>query len=157
MNKPLLALFMVLTVSAFGQDTNEEITAWRTSHPEVIIMDQSDYSALSDQQKQLISKNLLLIEGELTSDAINNYELTHPKGSPLNPSSENGSRTAISNEFSSEIKTWLYNHPGIKIISQSYYDALSQQDREKYDHPMVLIIAGKVVTLEDIGNYEDLY
>ena len=157
MKNTLLALFMVLTVSAFGQDTHEDVTAWRTSHPEVIIMTLSDYANLADDQKERIDHHLLLIETELTMEAIQNYELAHQPNDRSIESNETDSRSMISNEHSAEIKTWLYNHPGIKIISQSYYDALSQQDREKYDHPMVLIIAGKVVTLEDIGNYEDLY
>ena len=157
MNETLLTLFLVFNAAVFGQDAEDQITNWRRSHPTVAIMDQVDYSKLTDDQKSLIGNSVLLIDGKLTIEDIQAYEFAHQQNIKSPESSEIDSRVAISNEFSSEIKTWLFHHPGIKIISQSYYDSLTEQDRALYDHPMVLIISGKVVTIEDIGNYEDMY
>ncbi|PIE86712.1 MAG: hypothetical protein CSA03_03850 [Bacteroidetes bacterium] len=109
-------------------------------------MDESDYSSLSEEKKILLGEEIILFNGELTPDDIQKYESKQTDSST--------SRSLISKEYASEIKTWLYYHPDVKIIYKDHYDSLSTEDQEKYNSHGVVIVEGKALTIEDIENYE---
>ncbi len=52
-----------------------------------------------------------------------------------------------------EIKTWLAEHRGIKIIPQSLYNQMDAEKQSLYQDSGALILIGDEITLEDIRNY----
>ncbi|NVK63027.1 MAG: hypothetical protein HWE22_00520 [Flavobacteriales bacterium] len=144
-NLTLTSLFLAV-FSVYGQENKESLSAWVNSHPSVVIMDESDYSSLSEEKKILLGEEIILFNGELTPDDIQKYESKQTDSST--------SRSLISEEYASEIKTWLYYHPDVKIIHKDQYDSLSAEDQEKYNSHGVVIVEGKALTIEDIENYE---
>lgn len=146
MQKSLLLISLLSVSNVFSQHT-DDLSSWQNSHPQVVVIEKLDYAHLTDEQKLLLGENLIIFDKEFTQADIEKYEtdkLNHP----------DVSRTFISEENASEIKTWLYFHPDVKIVYRDYYDSLSIADKELYDAHGVVIIEGKVLTIQDIENYE---
>ena len=146
MRKSLLLISLLSVSNAFSQQV-DNLSSWQKTHPQVVVIEKLDYTHLTDEQKLILGENLIIFDKEFTQADIEKYE-----ANKLNQSDV--SRTQISEEDAGEIKTWLHFHPDVKILHREYYDSLSAIDRELYDAHEVVIIEGKVLTIQDIENYE---
>lgn len=146
MQKTLLLISLLSVSNVFSQQV-DDLSSWQNNHPQVVVIEKLDYDHLTDDQKLILGENLIIFDKEFTQADIEKYE-----SNKLNQSDV--SRTHISEEDASEIKTWLHFHSDVKIVHREYYNSLSTADQEQYDAHGVVIIEGKVLTIQDIENYE---
>lgn len=143
-----IGTFLFFSMFTFSQNENT-VEAWRNSHPSVLIIEQSTYNEFDETQKSLL-KDFILIEDELTINDIQNFELQSKTIAQL----EKPMFLIKDGEF---IKNWIAQHPDIKILKQSYFQSLSIEKQNLYEDLGHLILAGEIITKEDLINYNNTH
>ena len=61
---------------------------------------------------------------------------------------------SVSEEQVAQIKTWLFDHQDVKIISRSRFHAFTETQQEKHLLLGTLILNNESLTIKDIEAYE---
>ena len=150
MKKHILLLgvlcFQYATTTAFGQQ-NSSIAQWISAHPSVHIFSEKNYERLDEEFKTKLKGKVVVYQDQLTLDLLNAYD-------PLEKTDEVSTGTYTKEDpDASVIKEWLGLHPGIKILKQSEFQALTEERQELYQSIEALILIGETITIQDIQNY----
>jgi len=138
----LLSCVLGVTASCIAQNS-QEITKWVSLHPDVYLVSTENYNSVSQEMRDKIGSNILVYDGKLTMESIEHFD----QSKSLNK------ETIIREDEAQEIKNWLGQHPDLKIIPRSFYDSLTETEKQAYILHGALILAGETITLEDIRNY----
>jgi hypothetical protein len=140
-----LSFITLLGTVSYGQQSVED---WQRNHPHVLLIEKSDFNLLSENDLSYL-KSYIVYDTEIGIDDLQSYEAEISK-----------SRTLISPKDATDgdaIKMWLGEHQGLKIITNSYYTALSEKEKTIFQNSGVILLEGEIITLKDIENYEDMY
>lgn len=130
--------------SLFGQNS-DDISTWVALHPNVYLLSSETYNSISQEMRDKLGTNVLIYDGQLTIEAIEQFNQTESKS--LNTES------SYREDEAQEIKNWLGQHPDLKIVPRSYYEGLTDAQKQEYVLAGSLILIGETITLEDIRNY----
>ncbi|MFT6922533.1 MAG: hypothetical protein ACJA1C_001538 [Crocinitomicaceae bacterium] len=138
--------FGLMQFITYGQETIEE---WQSNHPNVLFIEQSDYNQLSEKSLASLKTDYIVFDTEITMEVIRLYQdqntITQVE---LTPEKFNeGNR----------IKAWIGEHQDVKIITNSYYSQLSTKEKTLFEGPNFILLAGDLITLEDIEHYENIH
>ena len=94
----------------------------------------------------MLGTDILLFDGELTMGDIEKYEAAKMQTIV--------SKIQYAENFTGELKSWVFEHPDVKIIRRSRYNSLSTAQQEKHEQAGTLVLKGEVLTLKDVQYYE---
>jgi len=135
---------------AFGQ---EAVGQWQKKHPAVICIETTDYSQMTEEEKMLIGDNIIVYNQQLTMADIQSYESNqYVKADNAHTTASIEERDISDADY---VKSWLGQNRDVKIIRQSVYSAMTEEDKAKYEGGNVLILAGETISKEDIESYEN--
>ena len=121
MTRTTLTCFLLSSASLFAQENEKTPVEWQQQNPRVVCMNQSDYSQLSTIKKDMLGTDILLFDGELTMGDIEKYEAAKMQTIV--------SKIQYAENFTGELKSWVFEHPDVKIIRRSRYNSLSTLNR----------------------------
>lgn len=138
---------LLLIISAFSSfmSHSQTVEDWQKQHPEILMIQQVD--ATEFYLKSLDKKGIkyFVYSGEIKLEELETT-FNYSNKTLGNNSSEEKANT---------IKLWLASNPDVKIISNSYFDSLTESDKEIYRNDNVLILISDDLTYEDIQNYNN--
>lgn len=145
MLKKLLLICSVFhtTFLFFGQDDSKaQVNHWKNEHPEVKLINSSEYQKLTENEKielaaipdKIIFSDYLLMEDILAFETAENK---------LTPRSE-----------AEYIFNWEQSHSAVKVIKRSYFNSLTTEKQLMYVNAGSLILMGDKLTKKDILLYE---
>ncbi len=136
-----LTLSSVIFFSFFSN--GQEIDAWKTANPNVILIEKKDASDDFLKLLELKNQNYIIYDHELNEDDIVKYNL------------KNNVKTSILTENElTEIKIWKANHPNTILLSQEEFDRLSPQKKEVYQQQELIIYQNEELLLTQIRTYD---
>lgn len=149
MNKLLICVgFLCISTNYFAQ--KEEIIHFQKLHPEVSFISKDHFNLLSNIEIDILKNNYVLFQENIENSDLNEYEQrTGIKIKSLSISNQ----TEMSDQQFILVKIWLANHPNVKIVKHSEFEALSEADKIVYVNNHCLILIGEIVTLADIDLY----
>lgn len=140
--------FLCITINYIAQ--KEEIIHFQKLHPEVSFIAKDRYLLFTNTEIQLLKNNYVLFEGNIEKSDLAEYEeRTGNKTKSIGTTNQ----TEMSDEQTAFVKIWLANHPQVKVVKHSEYEALSEDDKIVYVNNHCLILIGEIVTLTDIQLY----
>lgn len=149
MNKLLIcAGFLCVTLSYIAQ--KEEIIYFQKLHPEVSFISKDRYTLFTNTEIELLKNNYVLFDQNIENSDLAEYE---ERTGNKTKSVSTTNQTEMSDEQNTFVKIWLANHPQVKIVKHSEYEALSEEDKIVYVNNHCLILIGEFVTLTDIQLY----
>jgi len=140
----LLLALSNLNHYAKGQTTTE-INQWIAQHPKVHLMSEGNYQKLSEEHRKQFKDHILVYQEHITLDQLMKYDELEKSSNAIAVTSKDSD--------ASEIKEWLGLHPGVKVVTQSQFTAMTPQRQSIYEQAHSLILAGEVITVQDIRNY----
>lgn len=147
----VLGATLLVLISYCLHSQEDSIEDWQQVHPNILFFEAQDFALLSSDQQSKLGENIIVFDTKITWKDITSFELrTMPSDSEMrakNPDSYIGST----------VKFWLADHPEVKIIPRSYYDALDVDQQAVYQNTNALILDGEHITLEDIQRYEEIH
>lgn len=149
MNKLLICLgFLGIAMNLSAQ--KEEIILFQKLHPEVSFISKDRYLLFSNEEIDLLKNNYVLFDNNIQESDLIEFE----GRTGIKPKSTGATnQTEMSDEQTIYVKIWLANHPQVKIVKHSEYEALSEADKIVYVNNHCMILIGEVVTITDIDLY----
>ncbi len=129
---------------------SSEINNFQNNHPEVEFISQETFNNLSLDEIKLLGNNFILFNQNIESCDLSQFESNSQKE---NNSLKQKNKIKSTEEDNLEIKIWKKNHPDVKIVKRSEFDALSPQDQINYTNFECMILIGEIITIQDILNY----
>ncbi len=149
MKKLLLGIGLLcftMTVTAQEQD----IFHFQQQHPNVAFISKDRISSFTEEEIDLLKGNYIIYNSEIENADLTSYiNNSHTKSAESIPSDD----TEMSSDQKDLVKIWLANHPLVKIVKHSEFDALSEADKLVYQAAHCMILLGEIVTLTDIELY----
>lgn len=144
-------MFAMACSTLHAQQTETDIEKWQQTHPDVIFINQTDYANLSEDNLVLFGDRVIIYTEEIRWNDIEEYEIAHK------PAGHSTKSYAIDEQDAQAIKTWLYKHRDVKVISNDYYQSLSTDKQQVYTATGAFVLSGNVLTLQDIDTYESTH
>lgn len=141
-----LLLFSLCMTAIYGHSQKQDVIDWQKIHPNVIFIESGDFN--SDFEEKLIALNqeYIVYSEEITMNDIHRY---------ANQAIEKSSTTELRDDGGEQIiKDWLGKNQHVKIVPNSYFNAMSSQDKEILALEEAIILIGESLTTTDIENYE---
>lgn len=138
---------LCFTQSVNSQENNSSPTQIR--HPQTTFIHVSDLANFSQAELAMLKGNYVVFDGELTSEKMQEMLLT----ANTNKSLDAAPAYSLKPEEQQFIKDWLAAHADVKIVTRSEYDLSAENIQNEYVKSRCLILAGEIVTREDILNY----
>ncbi|MFT5860798.1 MAG: hypothetical protein ACI865_002913 [Flavobacteriaceae bacterium] len=133
----------------FNSHSQRDIAEWQSSHPDVLFIQSDDFNGLSQESLDILKTDYIVYDAEITFEDIRMYENENSnRHDELNPEKYHEAN---------RIKVWLGMHIGVKVITNSYYAALSIKHKTKFEGPDFILLEGDIITLRDIENYENIH
>lgn len=140
--------FLCISLNYIAQ--KEDIIYFQKTHPEVSFVSKDRYNSFSNEELDLLENNYVLFEQTIENSDLTDYEERNGfKSKSTSPTNQ----TEMSDKQGTIVKIWIANHPDIKIVKRSEYNALSAADKIVYVNNQCLILIGEFVTLTDIELY----
>lgn len=138
-------IFLSTTFSSFSQD--QSISSWQEKHPTVIFVEVNDIDNFNTNEWQLFNDHVIVYSDQITQQDLNSYELQSKLLSGNND---------LPKEDAQFIKEWRARNPGLKIITQTYYNQLDDARKAVYhNNKKVIILSSDQLTIKDILNHEN--
>jgi hypothetical protein len=139
---------LLLLIVAFGMgnafaQTPSEIQQWQSSHPDMLLMSETNYNHLSkEMQTKLKDKVVIYTENAnlqlVTADKANSQDVLEVQ---------------LMEADADLIKTWIATNQNVKVVPKSIYESASTEIQQLYDDNHSLILKGETLTKEDVINY----
>lgn len=145
----LLASIFCLQITynkVIGQQ-DPRIVTWVSAHPSVYIFSDKNYGQLSSDFKSSLKGQVVIYKEKLTFDDLMAYEQSEKTAEIYQQSNSKDEDTQI-------IKNWLAYHPNVKLISQSEFQAMTEERKNLYLSLEAMILIGEYITIDDITNYQ---
>ena len=136
-------LLLLVSLPYFSIAQNQEVESWKRNHPNVLCIDETDASEALLNRLEENGVSYIIYSEEISIGDMMKYDLNQTQ------------ELKLVNE-SSEIKSWLNSNRDVKIVSRSYYNGLSTEERADYLKPNIIILNGEFLTLDDIQEFQSL-
>jgi hypothetical protein len=149
MNHKLLYACFACAISAITFGQTQDIIDWQSTHPTVSFIEKSDFVNFSDDEISNLNNNYVLFEESIKFEDLLAFDEIN--------SEENNlvfvANVEVKKSESQFIKDWLATHAEVKIIKNSEYLSLSENQKNEYTSAHALILSGEFLTRADIITY----
>lgn len=143
----LLLCGSLLAGISHAQSERQAIQQWQSRHPNTQLISEQRYASLSDEERSLLGKDILLYKDKITLTKLEEYDLAEK--------ANQSSQLEIKQEDKVILKNWLAENSDVKLIPRSYYNSLEDSRKVFYDqNSRCLILEGESLTLKDIEQFE---
>lgn len=144
----LLLCGSLFTGISQAQSEQQAIQQWQSLHPNTQIVSEDRFNAMSDDERSLLGKDVIVYKDKITLSVLEAYDLKEK-------SIESNQTHKISPEDSYFIKRWLATNSDVKIIPKSVYEAMNEERKLVYsENPRCMILKGETLTIKDIEDFE---
>jgi hypothetical protein len=133
-----------ISTSTFGQ--TQDIIDWQSAHPTVSFIEKNDFILFSDDEISKLSNNFILFEESIKLEDLMAFDEINSEENDL----VFVANVEVKKTESQFIKEWLAKHSDVKIIKNSEYSSLSDNQKNEYLSAHALILAGELLTRSDI-------
>lgn len=147
--KHYLSTVVILLLFKASIAQTHEVGDWQKKHPTVIFVQEQDYTTELAEQFNAKNIQVLVYAEEITMKLIDAYtsDLAQQTNSALIERSDDGS----------QIKVWLAENQGLKIVPRSMFEAQNEEQQLLLTNSDAMILSGEKLTLQDIENYENTH
>lgn len=136
-------LLLLISLPNFSNAQNQEVESWKQSHPNVLCIDEMDASEELVNRLEENGASYIIYSEEISTGDMLKYDLNQAQ------------ELKLQNE-PPEVKSWLESNRDVKIVSRSYYNGLSPEERTAYLKPNIMLLEGEILTPDDIQEFQSL-
>lgn len=149
MKSRLLYSGIFCIISNFSFTQSQDLINWQSAHPEVSFIEKSDFIQFTQEEISKLNNNYIVFDDEIQLSDIESFDiLSMQQDQPILLAN-----WVIKKSEAQFIKDWLATHADVKIIKNSEYSSLSQNQKNEYQSAHALILSGEILTRADILTY----
>jgi len=149
MNHRLLYACFACAISTITFGQKQDIIDWQSAHPTVSFIEKNDFIHFSDDEISKLNNNYIVFDEEIQWTDLESFENLSFNEDPHIQLAN----WTIKKSESQFIKDWLATHSDVKIIKNSEYSSLSENQKNEYVTAQALILSGEFLTRADILTY----
>ncbi|MFT6501453.1 MAG: hypothetical protein ACJASQ_001565 [Crocinitomicaceae bacterium] len=136
-------LLLLVSLPYFSIAQNQEVENWKKNHPNVLCIEETDASEELINRLEENGASYIIYSEEVSIGDMLKYDLNQAQ------------ERKLQNE-PPEVKSWLDSNREVKIVSRSYYNGLSPEERMDYLKPNIMVLKGEILTPDDIQEFQSL-
>jgi hypothetical protein len=149
MNSRLLYSCVLCAITNFGLAQSQDLIDWQSAHPTVSFIEKSDFIQFTEDEISKLNNNYIVFDEEIQLKDLESFEILSTEQDPQIQLAN----WTIKKSESQFIKDWLATHADVKIIKNSEYSSLSENQKNEYASAQALILSGEFLTRADILTY----
>lgn len=149
MNHRLLYACFACAISTLSFAQSQDVINWQSVHPTVSFIEKSDFILFTEDEISKLNNNYIVFDEEIQMKDLESFEILSTEQDPQIKLAN----WTIKKSESQFIKDWLATHSDVKIIKNSEYSNLSENQKNEYHSAQALILSGETLTRSDILTY----